>query len=78
MQNRKLQGDDIEKLKKDAKNTSLSSQTQITGADSAMGQGSYSRRRLVPSASDTVSIKLYRSLWKTTATIFADNFYGTL
>ena len=64
MQNRKLQGDDIGKLKMDAKNTSLSSETQITGADSAMGQGSYSRRPLVPSVSDTVSTTLYSSSWK--------------
>ena len=64
MQNRKLQEDEIEKLKKNAKSNSTSSEAQITGAESAMGQGSYSRRPLVPSVSDTVSTKFCSSLWK--------------
>ena len=54
MQNRKLQGEDIEKLKKEEQSTL--SETQITGAESVMGPGSYSGRPLIPSASNKVSL----------------------
>ena len=57
MQNRKLQGEDIEKLKNEQKTTS-STTAEISSGESVMGPGSYSRRPLVPSASGTVRTDL--------------------
>jgi len=57
MQNRKLQGEDIEKLKNEQKTTS-STTAEISSGESVMGPGSYSRRPLVPSASGTAISEL--------------------
>lgn len=60
MQNRKLQGEDIEKLKNEAK--IASSEAKITSDGSELGPGGYSRRPLVPSSSETVSTMFCRTL----------------